>query len=50
LEQTLSEFMHEHNMADVMEDQRDLAQKIAKYHQLALPVIEGAKKLKAVIA
>jgi Mg/Co/Ni transporter MgtE len=38
--------MHEHNMADVMEDQRDVAQKIAKYHQLALPVIEEAKKVK----
>ena len=42
--------MHEHViMADVMEDQRDVAQKIAKYNQLTLPVIEGGKKLKGVI-
>ena len=50
LEQTLSEFMHEHIiMADVMEDQREVAQKIAKYNQLALPVTEEGKKLKGVI-
>jgi len=49
-EQKLSEFMHKHLItADVMEDQHDVAQKIAKYNLLALPVVEGEKKLKGVV-
>ena len=49
-EQKLSEFMHKHIItADVMEDQRDVAQKIAKYNLLALPVVEGGKKLRGIV-
>ena len=49
-EQKLSEFMHKHLItADVMEDQRDVAQKIAKYNLLALPIVNGEKKLKGVV-
>jgi Mg/Co/Ni transporter MgtE len=49
-EQKLSEFMHKHLiMADVMEDQRDVAQKIAKYNFLALPVVDSEKKLKGIV-
>jgi CBS domain-containing protein len=49
-EQKLSGFMHKHIItADVMEDQRDIAQKIAKYNLLALPVVDGEKKLKGIV-
>lgn len=49
-EQKLSEFMHKHLItADVIEDQRDVAQKIAKYNLLALPVLDGEKKLKGIV-
>jgi magnesium transporter len=47
-EQKLSEFMYKHIItADVMEDQRDVAQKIAEYNLLALPVVEHDKMVRA---
>jgi Mg/Co/Ni transporter MgtE len=49
-EQKLSEFMHKNIIkADVLEDQREVAQKIAKYNLLALPVVEENKKIKGII-
>lgn len=35
--------------ADIMEDQQEIAQKIAKYNLLALPVVEDENKLKGII-
>jgi magnesium transporter len=49
-EQKLSEFMHKNIIkVDVLEDQREVAQKIAKYNLLALPVVEENKKIKGII-
>lgn len=46
-EQKLSEVMHKHIIAaDEVEDQRDVAQKIAEYNLLALPVVEHDKKIR----
>lgn len=46
----VSEFMHTNLIkADVMEDQHQVAQKIAKYNLLALPVVEKEKKLRGII-
>ena len=35
--------------ADILEDQQEIAQKIAKYNLLALPVVENENKLKGII-
>lgn len=35
--------------ADVMEEQHKVAQKIAKYNLIALPVVEGEKKIRGII-
>jgi magnesium transporter len=35
--------------ADILEDQQEIAQKIAKYNLLALPVVEDENKLKGII-
>jgi len=49
-EQKLSEFMHKRLItADVMEDQHEVAKKIAKYNFLALPVVEHDKKMKGIV-
>lgn len=46
----VSEFMHTHIIkADVLEDQHKVAQKIAKYNLLALPVVEDETKLRGII-
>lgn len=46
----VSEFMHTHIIkADVMEDQHRVAQKIAKYNLIALPVVEDETKLRGII-
>jgi magnesium transporter len=46
----VSEIMHTHIIkADVMEDQHDVAQKIAKYNLIALPVVEEETKLRGII-
>ena len=42
--------MHTHIIkADVMEDQHEVAQKIAKYNLIALPVVEDETKLRGII-
>ena len=42
--------MHTHIIkADIHEDQEEVAQKIAKYNLLALPVVENEQKLKGII-
>jgi magnesium transporter len=46
----VSEIMHTHIIkADVMEDQHEVAQKIAKYNLIALPVVEEETKLRGII-
>ncbi len=46
----LSTFMHKELIkADVREDQREVARKIAKYNLLALPVVEEETKLKGIV-
>jgi len=46
----VSEFMHTHIIkADVMEDQHEVAQTIAKYNLIALPVVEDETKLRGII-
>ncbi len=46
----VSEFMHTHIIkADVMEDQHEVAQTIAKYNLIALPVVENETKLRGII-
>ncbi len=46
----VSEIMHTHIIkADVMEDQHQIAQKIAKYNLIALPVVEEEDKLRGII-
>jgi magnesium transporter len=46
----ISDFMHTHIIkVDVMEDQHDVAQQIAKYNLIALPVVENETKLKGII-
>ena len=48
--QKLSEFMHRDIIAvDVMEDQHEVAKKIAKYNLLAVPVVKNEHKLKGVV-
>ena len=48
--QKLSEFMHRDIIAvDVMEDQHEVAKKIAKYNLLAVPVVKDENKLKGVV-
>ncbi len=49
-ESPISEIMHTHIIkADVMEDQHEVAQKIAKYNLIALPVVEEETKLRGII-
>lgn len=49
-ESKVSEIMHTHIIkADVMEDQHQVAQKIAKYNLIALPVVEKETKLRGII-
>lgn len=49
-ESKVSEFMHTHIIkADVMEEQHEVAQKIAKYNLIALPVVEDETKLRGII-
>ncbi len=49
-EMKVSELMHTHIIkADVMEDQHEVAQKIAKYNLIALPVVEDETKLRGII-
>lgn len=49
-ESKVSEIMHTHIIkADVMEDQHQVAQKIAKYNLIALPVVEEETKLRGII-
>lgn len=49
-DENISDFMHTHIIkADVMEDQHEVAQKIAKYNLLALPVVEKERKLRGII-
>lgn len=49
-DEKISDFMHTHVIkADVMEDQEEVAKKIAKYNLLALPVVENNQKLKGII-
>ncbi len=46
----ISDFMHTHVIkVDVMEDQHEVAQKIAKYNLIALPVVEKEDKLRGII-
>ncbi|MCK9150507.1 magnesium transporter MgtE N-terminal domain-containing protein [Methanobacterium alcaliphilum] len=46
----ISDFMHTHIIkADVLSDQHDVAQQIAKYNLIALPVVENETKLKGII-
>ncbi|AEG19302.1 magnesium transporter MgtE N-terminal domain-containing protein [Methanobacterium paludis] len=50
LDANISDFMHTHIIkADVMEDQHEVAQKIAKYNLIALPVVEDETKLRGII-
>lgn len=49
-EQKIIEFMHREIIAvDVMEDQHEVAKKIAKYNLLAVPVVKNENKLKGVV-
>ena len=49
-ESKVSEIMHTHIIkADVMEDQHQVTQKIAKYNLIALPVAEEKNKLRGII-
>lgn len=49
-DQKIRDFMHTHIIkVDVLEDQHEVAQKIAKYNLLALPVVENEQKLKGII-
>lgn len=49
-DEKISDFMHTHIIkADVMEDQHEVAQKIAKYNLLALPVVEQERQLRGII-
>jgi CBS domain-containing protein/sporulation protein YlmC with PRC-barrel domain len=49
-ESKVSEFMHTHIIkADVLEEQHEVAQKIAKYNLIALPVVEDETKLRGII-
>ena len=49
-ETKVSEIMHTHIIkADVMEEQHEVAQKIAKYNLIALPVVEDETKLRGII-
>ncbi len=46
----ITDFMHTHIIkADILEDQEQVAQKIAKYNLLALPVVEDENKLRGII-
>jgi magnesium transporter len=49
-ETKVSEIMHTHIIkADVLEEQHEVAQKIAKYNLIALPVVEDETKLRGII-
>ena len=49
-ETRVTEIMHTHIIkADVLEDQHEVAQTIAKYNLLALPVVEDETKLRGII-
>lgn len=49
-ETKVSEIMHTHIIkANVMEDQHEVAQKIAKYNLIALPVVEDETQLRGII-
>jgi magnesium transporter len=46
----ITDVMHTHIIkVDILEDQEDIAQKIAKYNLLALPVVEDENKLRGII-
>ncbi len=46
----ITDFMHTHIIkADILEEQEEVAQKIAKYNLLALPVVEDEQKLRGII-
>jgi len=46
----ISDFMHTHIIkVDVMDDQHDVAQQIAKYNLIALPVVENESKIKGIV-
>lgn len=49
-DEKITDIMHTHIIkADIMEDQETVAQKIAKYNLLALPVVEDEQKLRGII-
>jgi len=49
-EQKVTEFMHKDIIAvDVMEDQHEVAKKIAKYNLIAVPVVKNENKIKGVV-
>jgi flagellar motility protein MotE (MotC chaperone)/sporulation protein YlmC with PRC-barrel domain len=49
-ETPVADFMHTNIIkVDVMEDQHDVAQQIAKYNLIALPVVENESKLKGIV-
>jgi magnesium transporter len=49
-EQKITEFMHRDIISvDVMEEEHDVAKKIAKYNLLALPVVNDENKIKGVV-
>jgi magnesium transporter len=49
-EQKITEFMHRDIISvDVMEEEHDVAKKIAKYNLLAVPVVKNENKLKGVV-
>lgn len=49
-ETPVSEFMHTNIIkVNVMEDQHDVAQQIAKYNLIALPVVENENKLRGIV-
>ncbi len=49
-EQKITEFMHRDIISvDVMEEEHDVAKKIAKYNLLAVPVVKDENKLKGVV-
>ena len=49
-ESPISEIMHTHMItADVMEEEHEVAKKIAKYNLIALPVVDGRDKLRGIV-
>ena len=49
-EQKITEFMHRDIISvDVMEEEHDVAKKIAKYNLLAVPVVKDENKIQGVV-